>query len=145
MPPQMLPPKQQHIRMCVRIAPRPIWVGSMKEDSLNKTPRKIKLSESTGKLSGSAGKLSESANSIKNRARTGSGNEAKTFVIRTKCKGKARSAAPWGGVEGAALVVFHLVRTSMFLPHFRSPFWLDFSTKFADSENSLRQVLGHRA
>ena len=37
-----------------------------------------KFTESAGKLSESAGELSESANLVKNRARTGSGIDAKT-------------------------------------------------------------------
>ena len=49
-------------------------------------------------------------------------------------KGVALRAAPFG-----VLVVFHLVRISYVLASFPEPVLVRFSTKFADSENSLPQ------
>ena len=49
-------------------------------------------------------------------------------------KGAALRAAPFG-----VLVVFHLVRISYVLASFPEPVLARFSTKFADSENSLPQ------
>ena len=49
-------------------------------------------------------------------------------------RGAALRAAPFG-----VLVVFHLVRISYVLASFPEPVLARFSTKFADSENSLPQ------
>ena len=129
---------------CIRLSPSPrtAMIGSMKKDSLNKTPGKRKLSESNGKLSDSVGKLSEPADSLKNRARTGSGNDAKTLEILTngRQQGGAFGAAPKGAALHAAplgvLVVFHLVRISYVFPSFPEPLLACGLCEFADSESS---------
>ena len=54
-------------------------------------------------------------------------------------KGAARSAALLGRRRRRRLVVFHLVRISYVLASFPEPVLARFSTKFSDSENSLRQ------
>ena len=57
-------------------------------------------------------------------------------------KPKHRKSLPNGRQQGGAfgvLVVFHLVRISYVLASFPEPILVRFSTKFADSENSLPQ------
>ena len=63
----------------------------------------------------------------------------KKSVPNGRQQGGAFDAAPLGRRRRGRLVVFHLVRISYGFGPFSEPVLARFSTKFADSENSLPQ------